>query len=70
MPQHRHLTGDIAEVLTLSEYYINQMEAALAGTETYERLASSRKELQDARWKCINKGYYDVESGWHKRKDK
>jgi hypothetical protein len=70
MTQRRHITNDIAIVLTLSEEYINKLELLISGTPKYDNLAHLRKSLQEARWVCINKGYYDVETGWHKQREK
>lgn len=83
MPQHRHLTGDVAELLTCYEEIINRYHQFYLtirnsqnqgyggkGLETAFDidLFEIREQAEGVKWRCISKGYCDIETGWHRRK--
>ena len=83
MPQHRHLTADVAELITYYEEIINQYHQFYLTTQKSQNqsgnrlkttfdlnLLQLREQAESAKWKCISKGYCDIETGWHKKKDK
>lgn len=85
MPQHRHLTNDVAELITCYEEIINRyhqfyltikkgQSQGYSGkriqTDFDIDLFELREQAESVKWRCITKGYCDIETGWHRRKTK
>ena len=85
MPQHRHLTADVAELLTCYEElidkyqqihrsYISARSQGYGGgrfpSPSEEEIEKLREQSQEVKWRCLSKGYCDIETGWHRRKGK
>ena len=85
MAQHRHLTSDVAELLTCYEemiYQYQQVHRVLISLQSHgyggqryptpldEELVKLRERAERIKWQCLNKGYCDIESGWHKKRQR
>ena len=85
MPQHRHLTNDIAAHITCYEEMImryQEVHRILLKTQSQgyggerfpspldQQISTLREQAETFKWKCLNKGYCDIENGWHRRKEK
>ena len=85
MPQHRHLTGDVAELLTCYEEMIMKFQEVHRillkilshgyGGERFpspldQDITTLREQAEKIKWRCLSKGYCDIETGWHKAKGK
>ena len=85
MPQHRHLTADVAELLTCYEELIIKYQHIhrsyiAARSQGYgggrysppsdDVIIQLKEQAEKMKWRCLSKGYCDIETGWHKKKQK
>ncbi len=85
MPQHRHLTADVAELLTCYEELIIKYQhihrsyiaarsqgygGGIYSPPSDDEIVQLKEQAEKMKWRCLSKGYCDIETGWHKKKQK